>query len=355
MFPVFEANYVALAWLDGAAFFDLDRTLLRGASGPVIGEALKEAGVTDRSIPGEQLIYRFYDLFGENRPSMEVTKRAVRFAEGWVREQVQEAGELAADALAGALQPFARPILDEHKKAGRPLVLATTTPYDLVKPLADALGFDDVVATRYGAKDGVYDGTLDGEFVWGPGKLRAIAEWAMENAIDLGESWAYSDSYYDIPMLSAVRHPVVVNPDPRMLVTALAAAVAGGPPRRAGGRAEAAGAQRRAAARAHGAGPTRADPVRAVRHRRRREPPEGGRRHRGRATTAATSTRWRWASRSPSAGGPCASSGRRRCSTRRSSVSWPGRWAGSGSSAAPAPTSRSPRRRSPSRPARWWR
>jgi putative phosphoserine phosphatase/1-acylglycerol-3-phosphate O-acyltransferase len=205
----------------GAAFFDLDRTLLRGASGPVIGEALKRAGVTDRSIPGQDLIYRFYDIFGENRPSMEITRRAVRFAQGWVREQVQEAGDVAADALAAALQPFAQPILDEHKKAGRPLVLATTTPYDLVKPLADALGFDDVIATRYGVKDGVYDGTLDGEFVWGPGKLRAIAEWAMENAVDLGESWAYSDSYYDIPMLSAVAHPVVVNPDPRMFVTAL--------------------------------------------------------------------------------------------------------------------------------------
>src|SRR5688500_10324321 len=205
----------------GAAFFDLDRTLLRGASGPVIGAALKEAGVTDRAIPGQDLIYRFYDLFGENRPSMEVTKRAVRFAQGWVREQVQEAGELAADALAGALPPFARPILDEHQKAGRPLVLATTTPYDLVKPLADALGFDDVVATRYGARDGKYDGTFDGEFVWGAGKLRAIAEWAMENSIDLGESFAYSDSYYAIPMLSAVGHPVVVNPDPRMLLTAV--------------------------------------------------------------------------------------------------------------------------------------
>ena len=112
-------------------------------------------------------------------------------------------------------------------------MLATTTPYDLVKPLADALGFDDVVATRYGEKDGVYDGTLDGEFVWGPGKLRAIAEWAMENAVDLGESWAYSDSYYDIPMLSAVRHPVVVNPDPRLLVAGAGAAVAGRAPRRA--------------------------------------------------------------------------------------------------------------------------
>jgi putative phosphoserine phosphatase/1-acylglycerol-3-phosphate O-acyltransferase len=205
----------------GAAFFDLDRTLLRGASGPIIGEALKTAGVTDRSIPGEQLVYKLYDLFGENRPSMEVTKRAVRFASGWVRSQVQEAGELAADALAASLQPFARPIFDEHRAAGRPLVLATTTPYDLVKPLADALGFDAVVATRYGEADGKYDGTLDGEFVWGPGKLRAIQTWAVETGIDLAESWAYSDSFYDLPMLGAVKHPVAVNPDPRMLVVAL--------------------------------------------------------------------------------------------------------------------------------------
>ena len=206
---------------DGAAFFDLDRTLLRGASGPVIGEALKRAGVTDRSIPGEQVVYRLYDLFGENRPSMEVTRRAVRFASGWVREQVQEAGELAAEALAASLQPFARPLFDEHRAAGRPLVLATTTPFDLVKPLADALGFDDVVATRYGEVDGVYDGTLAGEFVWGPGKLRAIQTWAVGRGVDLAESFAYSDSYYDAPMLSAVGHPVVVNPDPRMAVLAL--------------------------------------------------------------------------------------------------------------------------------------
>ncbi len=207
--------------MTAAAFFDLDRTLLRGASGPVIAEALKEAGVTDRSIPGEQLVYKLYDLFGENRPSMEITRRAVRFASGWVREQVQEAGELAADTLAATIQPFARPILDEHRAAGRPLVLATTTPYDLVKPLADALGFDAVVATRYGESDGRYDGTLDGEFVWGPGKLRAIREWALEAGVDVAESWAYSDSFYDLPMLGAVKHPVAVNPDPRMLAVAL--------------------------------------------------------------------------------------------------------------------------------------
>jgi putative phosphoserine phosphatase/1-acylglycerol-3-phosphate O-acyltransferase len=205
----------------GAAFFDLDRTLLRGASGPVIGAALQAAGVTDRSIPGEQLVYRLYDIFGENRPSMEVTRRAVRFASGWVRAQVQEAGEIAAETLASTIQPFAKPLFDEHRVAGRALVLATTTPYDLVKPLADALGFDAVIATRYGERDGVYDGTLDGEFVWGPGKLRAIQGWAAEQGVDLDESWAYSDSFYDLPMLGAVRHPVAVNPDPRMLVVAM--------------------------------------------------------------------------------------------------------------------------------------
>jgi putative phosphoserine phosphatase/1-acylglycerol-3-phosphate O-acyltransferase len=206
----------------GAAFFDLDRTLLRGASAPVIGEALKAAGVTDRSIPGQQLMMRIYDLFGENRPSMEVTRRAVRFASGWVQSSVQDAGKQAAEALATMVQPFAAPIFEEHRAAGRKLVLATTTPYDLIRPLAEVLGFDDVVATRYAtAPDGTYDGTFDGEFVWGPGKLRAISAWAVEHGVDLAESWAYSDSFYDLPMLGAVGHPVAVNPDPRLIGMAL--------------------------------------------------------------------------------------------------------------------------------------
>jgi putative phosphoserine phosphatase/1-acylglycerol-3-phosphate O-acyltransferase len=206
----------------GAAFFDLDRTLLRGASAPVIGRALNAAGVTDRSMPGEAVLMKIYDLFGENRPSMEVTKRAVRFASGWVQASVQEAGKQAAETLAAMVQPFAGPILEEHRAAGRKLVLATTTPYDLVKPLADALGFDDLLATRYETgPDGTYTGVFDGEFVWGPGKLRSITLWAAEHGVDLAESWAYSDSFYDLPMLGAVGHPVAVNPDPRLIGMAL--------------------------------------------------------------------------------------------------------------------------------------
>src|ERR671911_462976 len=170
-----------------AAFFDLDRTLLRGASGPVISEALRAKGVlSDRGIPGEGLIYRVFDLVGETRASMMLTRQAARFAKGWSRDRVRAAGEMAAEQLAGAVQPFARPVIDDHRTAGRPLVLATTTPDDMIRPLADRLGFDDLVATRYGVDgDGRYDGTIDGEFVWGKGKLRAVRAWADDHLVDL--------------------------------------------------------------------------------------------------------------------------------------------------------------------------
>jgi putative phosphoserine phosphatase / 1-acylglycerol-3-phosphate O-acyltransferase len=208
--------------MTAAAIFDLDRTLLRGASGPVISEALREAGVmSERSIPGEGLVYRVFDLVGETRPSMILTRQAARFAKGWRRERVQEAGRKAAERLIEAVQPFAHAIIEDHRAHGRRLVLATTTPDDMIRPLADRLGFDAVVATRYGLDgDGCYDGTIDGEFVWGRGKLKAVQAWAGPEDVALDESYAYSDSYYDHPLLSAVGHPVVVNPDPRMLALA---------------------------------------------------------------------------------------------------------------------------------------
>ena len=208
---------------EAAAFFDLDRTLLRGGSGPVISKALMQVGLlADRRIPGEAALYRFYELFGENRLSIEAARRAARFTSGWSRKVAQEAGDVAADLLAPIVQPFASSLLEEHRAAGRPLVLATTTPYDVVKPLADRLGFDDVVATRYGERDdGTYDGTISGPFVWGKGKLEAVAQWAAEHGADLRRSFAYSDSFYDLPLLSAVGHPVAVNPDPRLLATAI--------------------------------------------------------------------------------------------------------------------------------------
>ncbi len=204
-----------------AAFFDLDRTLLRGASGPVITEALRAAGVVpDRSIPGEGLVYKVFDAVGETLPSMILTRQMARVASGWDRSVVKEAGETVAERLADDVLPFARLLIDQHQAEGRPVVMATTSPFDLVCPLADALGFDAVIATRYGERNGAYDGTVDGHFVWGPGKLAACRDWAADNDVDVTASWAYSDSVYDVPLLSAVAHPVAVNPDPRLRLVA---------------------------------------------------------------------------------------------------------------------------------------
>jgi putative phosphoserine phosphatase/1-acylglycerol-3-phosphate O-acyltransferase len=100
-------------------------------------------------------------------------------------------------------------------------VLTTTTPVDLVTPLAERLGFDDVVATRYAEKDGAYTGLLAGEFVWANGKLRAVRRWAEAEDVELEDCFAYSDSIFDVPLLSAVGHPVAVNPDPRLLAYAV--------------------------------------------------------------------------------------------------------------------------------------
>jgi putative phosphoserine phosphatase/1-acylglycerol-3-phosphate O-acyltransferase len=206
----------------GAAFFDLDRTLLAGASGEVFSRAMREAGLV-RAIPGESMLYRLFNAVGETLPSMALARQAATLAKGRPRAAVQRAAEQAAASLAAMVQPLAAPLFAEHRAAGRPVVLATTTPYDLVKPLADLLGLDDVVATRYGVNaDGTYDGTIVGPFVWNTGKLAAVAEWAATRGIDLAQSFAYSDSVYDTPLLAAVGNPFVVNPDPRMVLMAAA-------------------------------------------------------------------------------------------------------------------------------------
>ena len=208
----------------GAAFFDLDRTLLSGASGEVFAGAMRTAGLTGPNpVPGERLLFGLFNAIGETLPSMVLARQAVTLAAGRSRAAVAEAAETVADDLCAMVQPFAEAAFAAHREAGRPIVLATTTPYDLVKPFADRLGLDDVVATRYGVgADGTYDGTLDGPFVWSAGKLAAITDWAQRHDVDLAESYAYSDSVYDTPMLAAVGHPIVVNPDPRMVLVAAA-------------------------------------------------------------------------------------------------------------------------------------
>lgn len=206
-----------------AAFFDLDRTIVAGPSAPEFSAALAAAGLApERRLPGAGLFGFAYQHLGENLVVMALARAAAVAARGWPVDQVSAAAEVAAERLEAKVAPYARPLLRQHRRDGVRTVLATTSPEHLVRPLADRLGFDDVVATRYRVRDGRYTGSLAGPFVWSRGKLAAVQEWAAEHHIDLRDSFAYSDSVYDVPLLSAVGHPYAVNADPRLWLVAVA-------------------------------------------------------------------------------------------------------------------------------------
>ncbi|MDF3044707.1 MAG: phospholipid biosynthesis protein [Ornithinibacter sp.] len=207
--------------MSGAAIFDLDRTLLQGGTGPLLSRAMYDLGVVTRRLPGERLLYGLFDRVGETLPSILLARQATLVAKGREMASFDAAAVAAAEAIAAVIHPFAISLIEQHKAAGRPVVLATTTPYHLIAPLAERLGFDHVVATRYRITDGRFDGSLSGRFVWSRGKLAAVREWAESEGVDLSESFAYSDSIYDLPLLSAVGRPAAVNPDPRLSLYAV--------------------------------------------------------------------------------------------------------------------------------------
>ena len=207
-----------------AVFVDLDRTLLCHASGQVLNRALVEEGVLPqgRSLPGDKVLYSVNNRLGENLFSMGLVRAAARVARGWSQDQVQEAGRHAVAALSELVAPFAPQRLAAFREEGHLLVLSTTTPADMIAPFAEALGFDDLIATAYETKDGRYTGRLYEGFVWGTGKLRAVREWAQDRGIDLAGCHACSDSIFDVPLLSSVGYPHAVNPDPSLTVVAAA-------------------------------------------------------------------------------------------------------------------------------------
>jgi HAD superfamily hydrolase (TIGR01490 family) len=101
----------------------------------------------------------------------------------------------------------------EHQDAGRPVFIVTAATQGTADMLAHVLFFDGAAGSKLEARDGVYTGQFDGPFCYGEGKPLRMKELADERGIDLAESWAYSDSASDLPMLRAVGHPVAVNPD----------------------------------------------------------------------------------------------------------------------------------------------
>ena len=255
---------------------DLDRTLLRGASGLVLSAAMQAEGLFDGrpSLPGERILYRLYNLMGESLAFMAMVRAAPRFTRGWDVEAVCRAGERAAPELAELVQPYAPAVLAGHREAGRLVVLATTSPVDLVAPFAGLVGFDDVVGTRYGrataATPGGSTATSSGPRAsWPPsGAGRGTTK------VDLARSHAYSDSVFDLPLLGRRRPSPRREPRPPAAGRGPAAALA----RRALGPA-AGGAQGGRARALPPAAAARAPghvPLRPLRHRRRGPRPRRG-------------------------------------------------------------------------------
>ncbi len=205
-----------------AAIFDLDRTLVDGSSAPVFQRHLAEHGLGQKiDMPLLDAMFGLYNRVGESRIVMMLTRlTAARAARGWPVADVRKAADAAADDLEAMVPPFAKQELASHREAGRTLVMATTSPESLVSPLAARLGIDVVIATRWDDDGEVYTGEMIGRFVWGRDKLLAVKEWAADAGVALDASYAYSDSYYDAPLLAEVGHGVAVNPDPRLRVVA---------------------------------------------------------------------------------------------------------------------------------------
>jgi HAD superfamily hydrolase (TIGR01490 family) len=205
-----------------AAFFDLDKTLMAGSSGMVWARVSVGAGLFPRRLLARWAVDHLrYRLRGASDDAAAQVMAEVRDVVTGMA--VSDLEDLGPAVLEGVLPRVYPEMLDEvrsHRKAGRPTFIVSAAGSYVVEELARELEMDGGVGTGYEIRDGAFTGELDGPFMYGKGKVAAIERLAEELGIDLGVSYAYSDSASDLPMLRAVGNPVVVNPDAALLAVA---------------------------------------------------------------------------------------------------------------------------------------
>jgi HAD superfamily hydrolase (TIGR01490 family) len=188
---------------------------MAGSSGFHWARAARRAGLTTRrQLATDALENIRFRLHGStDEATHEVQKRVGAFLEG---RRVAELERLNPMVLAGVLPRLYPKMLEtayEHQDAGRPVFIVTAASQGTAEMLAHVLFFDGAAGSKLEELDGVYTGRFDGPFCYGEGKPVRMRELAAEKGVDLADSWAYSDSASDLPMLRAVGHPVAVNPD----------------------------------------------------------------------------------------------------------------------------------------------
>ncbi len=198
-----------------AAFFDLDKTLIEGSSAVHFARAAYKAGMrTRREIAGDLYANLKFRFRGATDQETDALRTAVLGA--LAGQRVTDLQRLGPTVLAGILPLIYTEVLHEawsHIDAGRPVYIVTAASHELAETLARVLVLDGGIGVRSEARDGVYTGEPDGPFTYREGKVEAIKALADVEGFELEHCFAYSDSESDLPMLRAVGHPVVVNPD----------------------------------------------------------------------------------------------------------------------------------------------
>jgi len=206
-----------------AAFFDLDKTLMAGSSGMQFARIAAKQGIVSRRLLAtwgwEHLRYRLRGTTDER--TGEVLKVARELIRGLPAKTIDRMGPEVMAAILPRVFPQMLEEVYAHQDAGRPTFIVSAAGNGVVEQLAHVLGMDGGIGTRYEVDgEGNYTGRLDGPFVYGEGKVTAMEEFADRHAIELADSYAYSDSLSDLPMLRAVGNPVAVNPDPPLAAIA---------------------------------------------------------------------------------------------------------------------------------------
>jgi HAD superfamily hydrolase (TIGR01490 family) len=198
-----------------AAFFDLDKTVIAKSSALAFGRPLYRDGlITRRDVVKTAFAQLTFRMGGaDDRTIARIRDYVAQLCKGWQVEQVRQ---IVAEALEELINPYvyaeAAALIEQHQAAGRDVVLVSASGDEMVRPIGALLGVTDVIATRMAVEDGRYTGEVE-FYAAGPGKVEAVQKVSVERGYDLGESFAYSDSISDAPLLESVGHPSAVNPD----------------------------------------------------------------------------------------------------------------------------------------------
>jgi HAD superfamily hydrolase (TIGR01490 family) len=207
-----------------AAFFDLDNTVIQGASLFHLAKGLYRRGFFPTRVIVKGLwLQVYFRTFGREKPGHIEDARSVTlgFIEGHtVAELTEIANEVYEESIAERVWPGTRALAQMHLDVGQQVWLVTAAPVEVAGIIAALLGLTGALGTTAEHTDGVYTGRLKGHLLHGPAKAEAVRALAHEHGLDLAHCFAYSDSYNDLPMLSLVGHPCAINPDGRLRVHA---------------------------------------------------------------------------------------------------------------------------------------